>query len=130
MQIGRLASETGFSRDTIRYYEKIGLIGLKPSNGHSSYKDYGEDIKEKLLTIKQLKTFGFTLREMKWMFSYESAGLLSCQDMTTVADKKIAEIDEQIKRLSLVRKRLVKGIKECDGDCDEVLTNIADRTNC
>lgn len=64
MLIGELSAKTGLSRDTIRFYEKQGLI--KVSRGQrrdNNYKEYPEEVVDRLLTVKRLKGLGFTLNE-------------------------------------------------------------------
>ncbi|MDR3715349.1 MAG: MerR family transcriptional regulator [Puia sp.] len=64
MLIGELVLKSGLSRDTIRFYEKQGLIkiGCKQRR-NNNYKEYSEEVLKRLHTIKRMKNFGFTLNE-------------------------------------------------------------------
>ena len=64
MLIGELAAKSGLSRDTIRFYEKQGLISVSwKERRDNNYKEYSDEVLETLLTIKRVKSFGFTLNE-------------------------------------------------------------------
>ncbi|MVM38305.1 MerR family transcriptional regulator [Spirosoma sp. HMF3257] len=77
MLIGAIAQQSGFSLDTIRYYEKIGLVHLsKKSRRENNYKEYSDSILTRLRAIKELKNIGYTLAEIHRLIdSYETQGL-------------------------------------------------------
>jgi DNA-binding transcriptional MerR regulator len=65
MLIGELSRKSGLSRDTIRFYEKLGLIRLgRRQRRANNYKEYPPEVLRRLLSINQLKEFGFTLAEI------------------------------------------------------------------
>lgn len=70
MQIGELSKRSGYSRDTIRYYEKLGLININDKTRNSNqYKNYPEQVLKRLQTIREIKEYGFTLQEtMAYLF--------------------------------------------------------------
>ncbi len=107
MLIGQLSTKTGFSRDTIRYYEKLGLIGKggKPSL-YSNYKNYSEGVSKRLLAIRKIKAFGFTLKEMQNIFILYEEGVLQHERALKYAKRKITVIDDQIRNLEMVKSRL------------------------
>jgi MerR family Zn(II)-responsive transcriptional regulator of zntA len=80
MQIGELAQRVGVSPDTIRFYEKQGLLDDSLYSRHANnYRMYGEAAVERVLLIKQAKRFGFTLRELRhvgerWQTDHVSHG--------------------------------------------------------
>src|SRR3989338_1716476 len=64
MLIGELSKRTGLTKDTIRFYEKQGLIPeARKIHTFNNYKEYTEETLNRLLTIKKVKSFGFTLNE-------------------------------------------------------------------
>ncbi|MGN7479378.1 MerR family transcriptional regulator [Solibacillus silvestris] len=67
MKIGDFAEITGISKDTIRYYEKMGLLHPEIVNKHRKYNEHDIDIVE---TILQLKQIGFSLQEIKLLFRW------------------------------------------------------------
>ena len=65
MLIGELVARSGLTKDTIRFYEKKGLIALdQKSRRENNYKEYSEHVLEKLMLIRRLKDMGFTLTEV------------------------------------------------------------------
>jgi MerR family transcriptional regulator, copper efflux regulator len=107
MLIGMLANRTGFSRDTIRYYEKIGLIEKprRPRAG-STYKDYPEETVQILLAIRKYKDLGFTLEEIRELLVLQSIRVLDVSKLLQLVVQKITGIDEEIERLHTLRLSL------------------------
>ena len=109
MLIGELSKKTGFSRDTIGYYEKLGLIGQTSRAGaYNNYKNYPEAVLKRLLAIRQIKAYGFTLRETHNMLVLFEEGLLEHERGNRYVQRKIALIDNKIKELKQVKKRLAE----------------------
>lgn len=119
MLIGKLAAESGFSRDTIRYYEKLGLIRADNLNRHdNNYKNYPPQILARLVQISQLKALGFTLTEIDGLLkSFESAGP-PCVDLPAQLDAKIALFDTKIALLERYKHKLQAVGEVCDGECN------------
>ncbi|GGA93817.1 MerR family transcriptional regulator [Puia dinghuensis] len=107
MRIGELSKRSGFSRDTIRFYEKKGLIRL-PDAGRDRYqfKDYPETILRRLLAIRQIKEFGFTLQETLGMIILFEEGVLEPQRGIRFVQRKIDRIDQKIHELTTIKNRL------------------------
>ena len=107
MLIGQLSKRSGFSKDTIRYYEKIGLIVLpRRARLDRSYKDYPETVLETLKAIRKFKDLGFTLEEIRELLVLRSIKVLDMEKMLQIIDLKITGIDEQIEKLHQYRMRL------------------------
>ena len=107
MLIGELSKKTGFSRDTIRYYEKLGLIKEPSRNGSdNNYKNYTEPVLKRLLAIRKIKDFGFTLKETHGMLILFEEGVLEHERGNRYVKRKIALIDNKIKELEIIKKRL------------------------
>ena len=120
MLIGNLAKKTGFSADTIRFYEKAGLFML-PKNARrtNNYKEYPDSVLEKLLVLKNLKGFGFTLREIKNMMGLFEADPHSCPDNIPKIKIKVRVIEQKIKELSRIRQKLNAILVCCPRKCKE-----------
>jgi DNA-binding transcriptional MerR regulator len=119
MLIGELASKSGFSRDTIRYYEKLGLIQLAILDRQpNSYKNYPQHILDRLIQIRQFKELGFTLKEMVGLFDAFDIQHEPCMELPAQLDEKIALFDEKIKLLEESKNKLIALRKACDGGCD------------
>lgn len=107
MLIGELAKRSGFSRDTIRFYEKIELIVLsKKSRREHNYKDYPVEVLHRLLAIKKYKDLGFTLEEIRELLVRESIQVLDVSKLLDLIDIKIDGVREEIDRLHDLKMRL------------------------
>lgn len=119
MQIGELVTQTGFSRDTIRYNERRGLLAETDiayrANG---YKDYGPEALQRLRWIDELKKHGFPLSEIRSLAPrLDSAA--DCDGITTLLGDKLAELDRQISELQGLRERVREARARCRGaECD------------
>jgi len=118
MLIGELAKKSGFTRDTIRFYEKRGLIKLHwRSRRENNYKDYPENVLKQLLMIKELKHFGFTLSETANIISLWDSNLFDCQSGVEKIKTKIKQIEERVIELQALKSRLSNAIINCPSDC-------------
>jgi DNA-binding transcriptional MerR regulator len=107
MLIGELSKKTGLSRDTIRYYEKLGLIKEPGRTGHyNNYKNYTEPVLKRLLAIRKIKDYGFTLKETQGMLVLFEEGALEHERGNRYIKRKIALINNRIKDLEMIKNRL------------------------
>lgn len=107
MLIGELAKKTGFSRDTIRYYEKIGLIQLdRKQRRENDYKEYPEYLVDRLLLTQRLKNYGFTLSEIREMLELYDEEVLECDDMFEWVDQKLEQVAQKMKDLKSIHQKL------------------------
>ncbi|RIV17475.1 MerR family transcriptional regulator [Fibrisoma montanum] len=127
MLIGIIAHESGFSRDTIRYYEKIGLLRLpKRARRENNYKEYSPAILSRLRAIKELKNIGYTLAEIQQVImSYETGGL-DCLAGKAQVLEKVRLIDQQITQLLAIKQQLLEAVVDCPNHCK--ITAILDNT--
>ncbi len=107
MLIGQLSKRTGFSKDTIRYYEKIGLIALpKKKRLDTNYKDYPEELVYLLKTIRKYKELGFTLEEIRELLILQSIQVLDVAKLLEVMERKITGMDARIEELHAMKLQL------------------------
>ena len=118
MLIGIIAQESGFSRDTIRYYEKIGLLSLpKKARRENNYKEYSPAILSRLRAIRELKQIGYTLTEIQQVItSYETGGL-DCQAGKDQVLEKVRLIEGQISQLLTIKQQLLEAVTDCPNHC-------------
>lgn len=122
MLIGEIAKKTGFTPDTIRWYEKIGLIQLdRRSRGRNNYRIYDQHTLEMLIAIKKIKSLGFTLKETEQLLSLEKTDNVNCQVVSPIIDSKINLIDQKIAELERIKSRLTKAKNDCKGECEKVI---------
>lgn len=118
MHIAEVARRTGFSKDTIRWYEKIGLIVLEPNErDENNYRNYSAQTLERLMLIKGVKSFGFTLKEIKVLMNLDDEGQLNCDPVSEMVDTKVEVINRQIQKLQAIRHKLTRGRDHCAGEC-------------
>jgi DNA-binding transcriptional MerR regulator len=116
MKIGSVAAQTAVSIDTLRFYEREGLIS-SPRRLFSGYRDYPDDVLNRIEFIKEAKGLGFTLREIKELLSMGVKSTRECGPVTHKAQQKLAEMDSEIAKLTRLRKTLRKMVRDCDGSC-------------
>lgn len=114
MLIGELSKACGLSRDTIRFYEKHGLIAVgKKERRFNNYKEYSEETLMRLVSIKQLKSFGFTLNEVSELLELLETNKATCSNVSQIIDEKVLLINQKIQELKTVRQQLLDGKKNC-----------------
>lgn len=119
MLIGQLVKETGLSKDTIRFYEKHGLIKVsRKERRDNNYKEYSNEILTRLLTIKRLKGFGFTLNEVADILDMIEMNEASCKNVSHKINDKVTLLDEKIRELIAIRTLLLNGVNKCADGCN------------
>ena len=114
MLIGEVSRITGLSRDTIRFYEKQGLIQVRRKDTRfNNYKEYSPEQVQKLLLIRRLKGFGFTLNEAAEYLELIDENLASCNTVSDKISLKVNLIDKKIEELRQIRSLLTQGVEEC-----------------
>jgi DNA-binding transcriptional MerR regulator len=118
MLIGELVSKTGFTRDTIRFYEKQGLIHIdRKERRDNNYKEYSDVVLQKLLVIKKLKGFGFTLNEAVEYLELIDNNAASCSNVAEKVKEKVKQIEQKISELLELRIAMVNMITTCVNCC-------------
>jgi MerR family mercuric resistance operon transcriptional regulator len=111
MKIGHLAEETGVHLETIRYYQRLGLVP-KPEREYGSVRRYGEDAISRLRFIKRAQALGFSLDEVRLLLEL-SVGQ-HCAETRTLAGKKLQLVEKKISDLRRIRAALSKLVRACD----------------
>ncbi len=114
LTIGRIARDAGTGVETIRFYERQGLLA-KPARTTSGYRSYAPEVIRRLRFIRHAKDLGFSLREIKELLSLRVAPGKSCADVKSRAAGKIAEIDRKIASLARMKQALDKLSAACSG---------------
>lgn len=110
--IGQLARQNGVPIDTVRHYERIGL--LKPAvRLASGYRRYGEAEQKRLRFIRRAKALGFTLDEIEGLLSLSASRNVS--KVRQAASERLADIERRIGELARVRDSLRQLIAACPG---------------
>jgi MerR family copper efflux transcriptional regulator len=114
LTIGKVARSTGLAIDTVRYYEREGLLE-KPARSTSGYRHYRPDVIARLRFIRQAKDLGFSLSEIKELLTLRVTPGKSCADVRAHAEHKITDVDRRIASLKRVRGALVRLASACSG---------------
>ena len=114
INIGELAKGADVGVQTIRYYERRGLIP-KPRRTDSGYRQYPPDTVARVKFIKRAQELGFSLKEITELISLKSEETTDCGDTKSVAESKISEIENKIRTLREMKKALTKVVEICPG---------------
>ncbi len=121
-QIGELASLSGHTPDTLRYYERLGLLP-PPLRSSSGFRRYPAGTLERLTFIRQAKSLGLSLREIGALLSSrERGGRRRCQRVRDLLGDKLKELERKLADLRALQTTLVGYLHDCDqalGTCEE-----------
>ena len=111
LSIGSVATHAGVSVETIRYYQRRGLLAepAKPMNGH---RRYAASIVKRVRFIKRAQGLGFTLDEVTGLLQLEEAR--GCADTREFAARKLASITSKLADLTVIQQALATLVRECD----------------
>jgi len=114
LTIGQLAKKTEVNVETIRFYERRGLMP-KPLRRESGYRQYSDDDIARVRFIRRAKELGFSLKEILELLSLRVDPDTTCGDIKRRAETKIADIDQKIRTLQGMKKALAKLVALCRG---------------
>ena len=117
MRIGQLARSTGISTDTIRYYEKIGLLP-PPHRRHSGYREYSSSVVNRIRIIRNAAQLGFPLDEIAKVLSVRDSGGAPCRQVRDYAANLVCQMEKRIEDLTLERQAILALIQEWDRKLD------------
>ena len=112
MRIGELAAQAEVNIQTVRLYERLGLL-KKPKRLSSGYRDYTAEAVQLLRFIKRTQKLGFTLSEIKTLVELRAQGNYTATDMRDIAEAKLQQIDEKILHLQAMRNAIEHGMERC-----------------
>ncbi len=114
LTIGQLARHAGVNVETLRYYERRGLIP-EPPRKESGYRQYPPEDVARIRFIKRPKELGFTLKEISDLLTLRVDPETSCDDVRRRAETKIADTEEKIRALQTIKEALTKLAASCSG---------------
>ena len=114
LSIGEVARQASLSIDTIRYYEKAGLIP-PPQRRDSGYRVYTGEIVRRLRFIRRAKELGFTLAEIAELLALSAQGERDMQAMKSAAQAKLAVVEDKLRELQRIRAGLHQLVEACPG---------------
>lgn len=111
--IGTAAKVAGVGVETIRFYERRGLIEQPPRPGGSGQRQYSTSVIQRIRFIRNAQEVGFSLREVQELLSLRSDPSADCDDVRRRAAAKVAEIESKIARLENMRAALGQVVATC-----------------
>ena len=111
---GQLAKKTRVNVETVRYYERRGLIP-EPPRSYSGYRQYSQEMVTRIQFIKHAKELGFSLKEIGDLLSLRLDPKTPCLEVKRRTEAKISDIEEKIKSLQQMKKSLIKLEAACIG---------------
>ena len=119
MRSGELARLSGVSADTLRHYERLGILP-KPHRTNGGYRDYPAESLQRVRLIQSALSIGFSLPELTTVLGMRDRGQLPCQQVRAMAGQKLNEVERQIKDLLLMRDYLQRTLNAWDGQLKRV----------
>lgn len=114
MTIGQLAGEMGVATETLRYYERRGLVTPSGRSG-SGYRLYGEEARERLRFIRRAQALGFSLEEVAELLAFSDNPEADAGSVKALTEERIADIEARIRDLAYLRDGLKALADQCPG---------------
>jgi DNA-binding transcriptional MerR regulator len=136
MRSGQLARQRGVSTDTLRHYERLGLLPL-PQRTAGNYREYPPTSPQRVELIRRALTIGFSLPELKTILAVRDKGGAPCRHVRDLLRSKIHNLDQQIRNLVSLRAEMNRLSGEWDkrlrrtqpGQVARLLENVPPRSN-
>jgi MerR family transcriptional regulator, mercuric resistance operon regulatory protein len=110
--IGHLSKKTGVNIETIRYYERIGVM-LEPDRTANGYRQFSHDDLKRLSFVKKCRELGFSLEEVRTMLVMVDNDHLSCGEIHEMTTGHLAAVEQRIRRLRSLKGVLSKMADQC-----------------
>lgn len=120
LTIGKLADASGVSVETVRFYERKGILKQPKKNG--AFRHYPDDYIARIQFIKRSQELGFTLKETKELLDLKIKNQAKCSDVLSKTEEKISEINKKIIDLKKM-KRSLEGLASCCVDANQPLSD-------
>lgn len=128
MRVKELMARASISRDTLRFYEKEGLI-TQPPRGLNGYRDYGEHVLEEIRFIRIAQSVGFPLKEIKRAIPHLASAKPGCPYLQAALEKQLQAVESKITELMAAKGRLQKWLAKNSLAQDGASKDTRDETN-
>jgi len=115
MKISDLSRATGVDVDTIRYYEKAGLLPA-PAREANGYRDYGEHHLERLAFVRHCRGLDIPMADVKRLLDFVGGGRDGCGDIDALIDAQLLRVRARLKSLRALERQLAALRSSCDSD--------------
>jgi DNA-binding transcriptional MerR regulator len=117
MRIGEVAAEAAVTVDTVRFYERVGVLP-PPARTESGYRDYAPGTVERIKLTRELQAIGFTLTDAVDALAAHDAGGATCESEQWRLDAVLDRVDAKLAELNALRGRIVHAKQACtSGHC-------------
>lgn len=116
MRIGELAKMAGVGVETIRFYERKGLVAQPSRPAAGGFRSYPEETVARLRFIRQAQDIGFSLRETRELLSLQLDPSADCGEVRGHAQAKLDEVKRKITSLECIKQALEELIEACPGE--------------
>lgn len=113
LRAGELARAAGVSTDTLRHYEREGVLA-RPRRSANGYREYPPEALARVLLVRRALGVGFTLAELARIFRVRDKGGAPCREVRELAAAKLAEVEEQLRSLAGLRDELRETLTSWD----------------
>lgn len=113
VQSGELSRLAGVSADTLRHYERLGILP-KPPRTHGGYRDYPANSLDRVRLIQSALKVGFSLSELASILRMRDGGDAPCHWVRAIAERRLKEVKQQINDLLTMRNQLERILKDWD----------------
>ncbi|MEI2577367.1 MerR family transcriptional regulator [Scytonema sp. PRP1] len=111
--IGELSQRVDLPTQTIRYYERLGLLN-QPKRTESKYRIYSQEDEERLRFIQKAKRFGLSLEEIKKLIDINALGALPCVNLKAMVKQHIDELERRIHELTALQQELLSRYEQIE----------------
>ena len=111
--IGRLAAAAGVPTSTVRFYERRGLLTPDARSAGGNYRRYGDAALRRLRFIRAAQATGFSLKGVQELLELAYGDGPPCDDVLSLANKRLAEVRQKIKELRAVERLLAGAVDNC-----------------
>jgi Cu(I)-responsive transcriptional regulator len=114
MKIGALSKATGTNIETIRYYERIGLLPA-PMRTSANYRSYDEAHRARLTFVRHSRELGFTIEQVRSLLDLSDHPNRDCEEADQIATQHLEQVENKIAQLALLRAELKRIVGRCRG---------------
>jgi DNA-binding transcriptional MerR regulator len=112
MKIGEIAKQSGVSVDTVRFYERVGVLPA-PERRPSGYRDYTPDTIERIQLTRELQAIGFTLTDVVDALAAHDAGGATCESERWRLEAVLNRVEAKLADLNALRRRILQAQMAC-----------------
>ena len=115
LRVAELAESVGLSADTVRYYERVGLLP-PPARTPAGYRVYDDSAADRLRFIQGAQRLGLRLRDIAELLAVRDTGVCACEPAEQLLRRRLADLDAEMARLAALRAQMVAMVEALPGE--------------